>query len=73
MEGNYLTLVVMNFVIALCMLGTPLVVKSLVSSGLSSFSSSLVPVVGMTIASVYSKSARIAKLTKRNKEKDEVF
>jgi hypothetical protein len=40
-EGNYLTLMVMNFVIAIAMLATPLMVRSLVGSGLQSMSSTL--------------------------------
>lgn len=40
-EGNYLTLIVMNFVIAIAMLATPMMVKSLVGSGLQSMSSTL--------------------------------
>jgi hypothetical protein len=37
-EGNYLTLMVMNFVIASAMLMTPLIVKSLVGAGLHGLS-----------------------------------
>lgn len=40
-EGNYLVLMVMNFVIALAMLMTPIMVKSIVGSGLHSMSSTL--------------------------------
>lgn len=40
-EGNYLTLIVMNFVIAIAMLATPMMVRSLVASGLQSMSSTL--------------------------------
>ncbi len=40
-EGNYLTVVVLNFVIALAMIMTPMIVKSLVGSGVQSMSSSL--------------------------------
>ena len=47
-DGNYLTVVVLNFVIALCMIGTPFVVKSLVGSGLSSMTGSLGPAVAAT-------------------------
>lgn len=38
-EGNYLTLIVMNFVIAIAMLATPLLVRSLIGSGAQSMSS----------------------------------
>jgi len=40
-EGNYVTLIVMNFVIAVAMLATPMVVKSLVGSGLQAMSSTI--------------------------------
>lgn len=59
-EGNYLTLIVMNFVISLAMLMTPLMVKSIVGGGLDSMSGALgaaatgamvaTPVKTMTIA-----------------------
>lgn len=38
-EGNYLTLIVMNFVIAIAMLATPLLVRSLVGAGAQTMSS----------------------------------
>ena len=59
-EGNYLTLIVMNFVIALCMAATPLVVRSLVGSGFTAFASTLTPLVGITIVSA---KAKIMKMT----------
>lgn len=40
-EGNYLTLIVMNFVISVAMLMTPMMVKSIVGGGLQSMSSSM--------------------------------
>lgn len=40
-DGNYLTVILLNFIIALAMLGTPLIVKSLVGGGLSTMSESL--------------------------------
>jgi len=40
-DGNYLTIILLNFVIALAMLFTPKVVKSLVGGDLSSLSESL--------------------------------
>jgi len=51
-EGNYLTLIVMNFVIAVAMLATPMLVRSLVGSGLQSMSSTLGPaaVAAMVVA-----------------------
>ncbi len=41
MQGNYLTIAVLNFVIAICMIGTPLVVHSLVGGGLTSMTGGL--------------------------------
>jgi hypothetical protein len=40
-EGSYVELIVMNFVIAISMLATPMVVRSLVGSGLQSMSSTI--------------------------------
>lgn len=48
MDGNYLTAIVLNFVIAIAMLGTPMIVKALVGSGLSSVGESLA--MGATLA-----------------------
>ena len=42
-EGNYVTLIVMNFVIAIAMLATPMVVRSLVGSGFQAMSTTLGP------------------------------
>ena len=41
MDGYYFTIVVLNFVIAICMLGTPLVVRALVGSGFSAMAGGL--------------------------------
>lgn len=60
-SGGYLTIVVMNFVIALAMLATPMVVKSLVGSGFSSFSSSLGPV---TAAAMMAAPTKVLAATK---------
>jgi hypothetical protein len=57
-DGNYLTVVLLNFVIALAMLGTPLIVKSLVGSGLSSMSESLG--MGAVVAMVAAPTKAIA-------------
>ena len=65
LEGNYLTLIVINFVIALCMIGTPMVVKSIVGSGFTSFTSTLTPVVAMTMVSVKAKAMSLAGAGKR--------
>jgi hypothetical protein len=40
-EGNYITLIVMNFVIAVAMLATPLMVRSIVGSGVHAMSTAL--------------------------------
>jgi hypothetical protein len=41
MDGNYLTLAVLNFVIAICMVGTPLVVHSLFSGSFTAMAGGL--------------------------------
>ena len=56
-EGNYLTLIVMNFVIAIAMLMTPMLVRSLVGPGLQSMSSSIGPVAVAAMAAAPAKSA----------------
>jgi hypothetical protein len=60
-EGAYLTLIVMNFVIAVAMLMTPMLVRSLVGSGLQSMSSN----IGATsVAAMAAGPARIVKARK---------
>lgn len=50
-EGSYLTVIVMNFVIAIAMLCTPLVVHSLVGNGISGFLSTVGPMTaGLMLA-----------------------
>lgn len=56
-EGNYLTLIVMNLVIAIAMLMTPMMVKSLVGSGLQSMSSSI---GAATVAAMAAGPAKVA-------------
>lgn len=56
-DGNYLTVILLNFVIALAMLGTPLVVKSLVGGGLSSMSESLGMGAAIAMVSAPAKGA----------------
>jgi hypothetical protein len=56
-EGNYLVLIVMNFVIACAMLMTPMMVKSIVGSGLQSMSSSLGAAAVAAMASAPAKAA----------------
>jgi len=61
MDGNYLTIVVLNFVIAICMVGTPLVVRSLVGSGFSAMASGL---TGVTAAVMLAAPAKAMAATK---------
>lgn len=64
-EGNYLTLIVMNFVIAIAMLATPMMVKSLVGSGLQSMSSTL----GATaVAAMVAAPARAAMVATKSRK-----
>jgi len=63
-EGNYLTLIVMNFVISLAMLATPMVVRSLVGSGLQSMSSTLGPA---TVAAMVAAPARVMMLAQTSR------
>lgn len=58
-DGNYLTVIVLNFVIALCMLGTPLVVHALVGNGLSSMTGALGPAVAATMLAAPTKAAAV--------------
>lgn len=56
-EGSYVELIVMNFVIAIAMLATPMVVRSLVGSGLQSMSSTI---GAATIGAMIAAPARAA-------------
>jgi hypothetical protein len=56
-DGNYLTVIVLNFVIALCMLGTPMVVHALVGSGLSGMTGALAPAVAGAMIAAPVKAA----------------
>jgi hypothetical protein len=49
-EGDYVTLIVMNFIIAIAMLMTPMMVRSIVGGGLQQMSSSLGAATVATIA-----------------------
>jgi len=64
-EGNYLTLIVMNFIIACAMLMTPLMVKSIVGSGVQSMSSTL---GAASIAAMAAAPARVAMSYKNTRE-----
>jgi glucan phosphoethanolaminetransferase (alkaline phosphatase superfamily) len=56
-EGSYLVIIVMNFVIAVAMLMTPMMVKSLVGGGLQSMSSSIGAASIAAIAAAPGKAA----------------
>lgn len=56
MDGNYLTITVLNFVIALCMIGTPLVVHSLFSGSFTSMAAGL---SGATAAVMLAAPAKV--------------
>jgi hypothetical protein len=58
-EGNYLTLMVMNFVIAISMLMTPSIVKSLVAGGFHSLAGKIGSDAAMTMAAVPAKGAMV--------------
>ncbi len=64
-EGNYLTLIVMNFVISVAMLMTPMMVKSLVGSGIQSMSSTIGAAAAGAIIATPAKSMMVAR-TSRN-------
>lgn len=59
-DGQYLTVIVLNFIIALAMLMTPLVVKSLVGSGLSSMGQTLGAGAAMAMIATPAKAASVA-------------
>lgn len=55
-DGNYLTVIVINLLIALCMLGTPLLVHSLVGNGFSGMASSLTPAAAAAMVTIHAKA-----------------
>ena len=63
-EGSYLVLVVMNFVIAIAMLATPLLVKSLVNQGAQSMSQGLGQAAVNAMAAIPTKGASYAATAK---------
>lgn len=63
-EGNYLTLIVMNFVIACAMLMTPMMVKSIVGNGMQSMSSALGAAAVTAMASAPAKGLTAAKTSR---------
>lgn len=62
MEGNYLTIVVLNFVVAICMVGTPLVVRSLVGSGFTAMTGGLTGVTGAVMLATPAKALAFTKV-----------
>ena len=56
-DGAYITLILMNFIIAVAMLATPLVVKAIVGGGLSGLSGTLSTGAALAIASVPTRAA----------------
>lgn len=64
-EGSYLVLIVMNFVIAIAMLMTPSMVKSLVGGGMQSMSSAIGAASVAAMAAAPAKAATMA-ATSRN-------
>ncbi len=56
-DGNYLTVIILNFIIALAMLATPVIVKSLIGSGLSSMAETLGAGAVMAMVSIPTKAA----------------
>ena len=63
-DGNYLTVIILNFVIALAMLGTPMIVRSLVGSGLSAMSETLGAGAAVALVSAPVKAAAVADFAK---------
>ncbi len=61
-DGGYLTIVVMNFVIAISMLCTPMIVKSLVGSGFSTFADSLGPITAAAMMAAPTRAMSVAKM-----------
>ena len=59
-EGSYLVLIVMNFVIAIAMLMTPSIVKSLVGGGMQSMSSAIGAASVAAMAAAPARAATIA-------------
>lgn len=56
-EGSYVELIMMNFVIAIAMLATPMLVRSLVNGGLESMSSTLGPAAVAAMVAVPTRTA----------------
>ena len=63
-EGSYVTLIVMNFIIAVAMLATPMVVKSIVGSGIQSMSTTFGPATVAAMVAAPARAITIAKFGK---------
>mgnify|MGYP001610094068 CR=1 FL=1 len=63
-DGNYLTVILLNFIIAIAMLCTPLIVKSLVGGGLSSAAQSLATGAVVTMVAAPAKAATAMNFTR---------
>lgn len=63
-EGSYLTIMVMNFVIAVAMLMTPMMVRSIVGAGLQSMSSSIGAATVAAMAAAPAKAITMEKATR---------
>ncbi len=55
-DGNYLTVIVINFVVAMCMFGTPLIVHALVGNGFSAMAGTLGPVAASLMVAAPAKA-----------------
>lgn len=64
-EGSYVELIVMNFVIAIAMLATPMVVRSLVGSGLQTMSSAIGPAAVATMIAAPTRAAFVMTTAKQ--------
>jgi len=63
-DGNYLTVIILNVIIALAMIGTPLIVRSLIGSGLAAMAGSLGPAAITTIVMAPAKAASMANVAR---------
>ncbi len=63
-EGHYATLIVLNFVIALAMLMTPMIVKSIVGEGAQAMAGALGAASIASMAAIPSRAAAVAAKTK---------
>ena len=64
-EGNYLVLIIMNFVIAIAMLATPMMVRSLVGTGLQSMSGTLGTASIAAVAALPAKAAMVSRVSRQ--------